>query len=776
MSDTTSPASPLAAGSSPTAFGGGSATVSLGPIQLLASSALGPALVDALQCPVARIEALLQGIGLPGSRRVASLAWSERDRLRRAVEDLWLTLRLAGPSDAQPGHSRPRGGGDPVRALLGGCLCRDQPWMLCDASAAAQQMRLDLLSGAAVGPEGQAALTRQAQQQQGRAREADPSVWWQCLGLPATRGEALGLPAEAQKLLVLLAKLWLDPICAATVWTLGQASPPWINTSLVQRLFPATGAASLALLERLAFVEVGSEPPAPDRCRLPWTGLLALLTLPAPPLPLSALRGYGVERTGAVAPAGLPWLVETLPRCLPLTRGRPALSLLLPHLPQTYVRALLSGLVAAGVYRSVTGFFVLTPPTNRPGSFEQSALRESLRHARAERLGVAVCDDGQVHLGRSPWSTLREALEQERLPFVFVQDVHGGARPRLGGRELLPWDLTPLAELVQEELRHRLARWPTQQSERRRDAATNGAVPYALRPLLEPSLALPTLAWDEQMAQRAPDAAHSARGLFAQLLTGQEGRGLATAEGLVHLPPPEHPPVLGEATLADLDQAAAYLQSYCTPGQRTLRNLLVLFSGPVGTEKSAAAVSLMAQHDLPLYRVDLASLMSRWVGETEKHIARVLDASERLGLPLLFVGANVVFGARTEVRQGSDRYGNMAVNFMLQAIDSHRGVIIALSEDIGELDAAFHRRFHCKVAFELPTEELRARLWEEELRRARMRQPARLADRLARHEPLTRSQIAFCVDRVVVRRAEGWRGKVVDQLEDTVRLMLAGYR
>ena len=753
-----------------------SATVQIGPVQLVTNSRLGPALLDVLGCPPGQVEELLATAALDGWRSVASLAWAERDPLRRGVEDLWLSLRLAGGGPS--GRVRPLEGGqgDPARALLGACLCQQQPWMLCDASAQAHQMRLDWLTRPPTGEGGVGAAAASVRQRQDRARQATLASWWGALGLSAARGTALGVPAEAQKLLVLLAKIWLDPVCGVTVWTLGQADPPWVNTALLQRLFPVTGGASLAELERLAFVEVGSLPPAPERCRLPYAALLSLTTLPAPPLPASAVQGYGVERTAAIDRGGLPWLSERLPACVPHLRGSPARCLLLPHLPSQQVRALLTALVAARVYTGLTGFQILSPPVNRPGSFDVSAVRDCVRLARAQRLGLAICDDGEVDLSRPPWAQALAALELDALPLVFVQGPGGGARPRLAAQELLPLDLGLLGDQVQQELALRLSRWPSLQPDERVAGHEGPWVPYALRPLLEPSLALPLLTWEERTAQQDPEAARASRALFAELLGGQQGRGLATAEGLVHLPPPEHEPVLSAATQADLEQVSAYLQSFCTPGQRSLRNLLMLFHGPVGTDKTAAAVALMARHDLPLYRVDLASLMSRWVGETEKNIARVLETSQRLSLPLLFAGANVVFGQRTEVHSGSDRYGNLAVNFMLQAIDSHGGVLIAESEDLGDLDPAFHRRFHCKVAFEMPDADLRAQLWEEELRRAGLRPAQRLAADLAYHEPLTRPQIAFCVDRVIVRRAEGWKGRVADQLQDTVRLMLAAYR
>jgi SpoVK/Ycf46/Vps4 family AAA+-type ATPase len=137
-----------------------------------------------------------------------------------------------------------------------------------------------------------------------------------------------------------------------------------------------------------------------------------------------------------------------------------------------------------------------------------------------------------------------------------------------------------------------------------------------------------------------------------------------------------------------------------------------IFSGPSGTGKTMAASVLALDLGLELYRVDLSTVVSKYVGETEKNLERVLAAAEHSNALLLFDEAEALFGKRSEVRDAHDRYANIEIAFLLQRIESYEGVLLLSTNLAGNLDDAFHRRIHFHVEFPVPDEAARRRLWE----------------------------------------------------------------
>src|SRR5918999_530797 len=101
-----------------------------------------------------------------------------------------------------------------------------------------------------------------------------------------------------------------------------------------------------------------------------------------------------------------------------------------------------------------------------------------------------------------------------------------------------------------------------------------------------------------------------------------------------------------------------------------------LFAGPSGTGKTMAAEVLARELELDLYRIDLSSVVSKYIGETEKNLRRVFDAAEEGGAILLFDEADALFGKRSEVKDSHDRYANIEVSYLLQRMDSYRGLAI----------------------------------------------------------------------------------------------------
>lgn len=141
------------------------------------------------------------------------------------------------------------------------------------------------------------------------------------------------------------------------------------------------------------------------------------------------------------------------------------------------------------------------------------------------------------------------------------------------------------------------------------------------------------------------------------------------------------------------------------------RGISALFSGPSGTGKTMAAEVLANALNLALYRIDLASLFNKFVGETEKNIRQVFEAAERTGALLFFDEADALFGKRTEVRDSHDRFANIEINYLLQRMESYWGVVILATNRRTALDRAFLRRLRFVIDFAFPDADARRRLW-----------------------------------------------------------------
>ena len=117
---------------------------------------------------------------------------------------------------------------------------------------------------------------------------------------------------------------------------------------------------------------------------------------------------------------------------------------------------------------------------------------------------------------------------------------------------------------------------------------------------------------------------------------------------------------------------------------------------------------------LDLYRIDLASVVSKYIGETEKNLSRLFDAAEHSGAVLLFDEADALFGKRSEVKDSHDRYANIEVAYLLQRIESYRGLAILTTNMKSALDRAFLRRIRFVVQFPFPDEAAREAIWRRQ--------------------------------------------------------------
>ena len=137
-----------------------------------------------------------------------------------------------------------------------------------------------------------------------------------------------------------------------------------------------------------------------------------------------------------------------------------------------------------------------------------------------------------------------------------------------------------------------------------------------------------------------------------------------------------------------------------------------LFTGDSGTGKTLAAEVVAGELGMPLLKIDLSQIVSKWVGETEKHLEAVFTEAEDSHGVLFFDEADALFGKRGEVRHGVDRYANLEVSYLLQRIEDYAGLVILASNLKDNIDAAFTRRFHVVIQFPRPQPKERRRIWE----------------------------------------------------------------
>lgn len=155
------------------------------------------------------------------------------------------------------------------------------------------------------------------------------------------------------------------------------------------------------------------------------------------------------------------------------------------------------------------------------------------------------------------------------------------------------------------------------------------------------------------------------------------------------------------------------LAAWGLPRQR--EGVTAVFHGPSGTGKTMAASAIAHRLGMPLLRADLSQLMDKYVGETEKHLERLLRSARENHCVLLFDEADSLFGKRAEVSTGQDKYANLSTSYLLQEIEQYDGVALLSTNLLGNFDDAFLRRLQYIVRFGLPDAALRETLWRQVL-------------------------------------------------------------
>jgi SpoVK/Ycf46/Vps4 family AAA+-type ATPase len=142
------------------------------------------------------------------------------------------------------------------------------------------------------------------------------------------------------------------------------------------------------------------------------------------------------------------------------------------------------------------------------------------------------------------------------------------------------------------------------------------------------------------------------------------------------------------------------------------KGLNVLFSGPSGTGKTMAAEILANEVKLDLYKIDLSSVVSKYIGETEKNLKKIFEEAETSNSILFFDEADAIFGKRSEVKDAHDRYANIETAYLLQKMEEYEGTVILASNFRKNMDESFERRLRVILEFPFPDENGRLNIWK----------------------------------------------------------------
>ena len=177
--------------------------------------------------------------------------------------------------------------------------------------------------------------------------------------------------------------------------------------------------------------------------------------------------------------------------------------------------------------------------------------------------------------------------------------------------------------------------------------------------------------------------------------------------------------VLHPATRQQIEEISTWIQhgetlmnewgmaSKLRPGYRSL------FHGPPGTGKTMTACLLGKSTGRDVYKIELSQVVSKYIGETEKNLARVFDQAQHKGWILFFDEADALFGKRSQTKDAHDRYANQEISYLLQRIETFDGIAILSSNFKENMDTAFTRRFESIIYFPIPRPEDRLRIWRQ---------------------------------------------------------------
>ncbi|MCG8365038.1 MAG: ATP-binding protein [Pseudanabaenales cyanobacterium] len=328
------------------------------------------------------------------------------------------------------------------------------------------------------------------------------------------------------------------------------------------------------------------------------------------------------------------------------------------------------------------------------------------------------------HRSSSLETAVNHLIESLQAPFIMFTPDRRSTRLR----RLLNFDIQPLKQ-VEQQLLWRSALAPLEQT-------LNGAMIHPLNGYIGTLISYFNLspsaieAASQSVQQRLPVSAEAADGAASlapeqvkELLWGaclaqarphmedlaQWIQSANTWQDLV-LPDKEKQTLRTIATHVRQRAQVYERWGFAVKSQRGL-GISALFVGESGTGKTLAAEVLANELNLNLYRIDLSTVVSKYIGETEKNLRRVFDAAETGGAILLFDEADALFGKRSDVKDSHDRYANMEVAYLLQRIEAYRGLAILTTNMKAAIDQAFLRRIRFISQFPFPNAHQRAEIW-----------------------------------------------------------------
>jgi ATPase family protein associated with various cellular activities (AAA) len=228
--------------------------------------------------------------------------------------------------------------------------------------------------------------------------------------------------------------------------------------------------------------------------------------------------------------------------------------------------------------------------------------------------------------------------------------------------------------------------------------------------------------------------------------------------------------VVNDSTVSQLEE----LEQRCRHRERLLGHLgrgfnnsancgvRALFNGPSGTGKTLAAKILAAVLQTDVYRVDLASVVNKYIGETEKNLSQLLARAEELDVILLIDEGDSLMTSRTDVKSANDRYANLETNYLLQRIETYQGIVVVTTNAGNRIDQAFQRRFDVSVHFYPPDAAERLSIWRLHLPATHRVSEARLQE-AARNWALTGGQIRNAALHATLLAVEAGRGDFVEE-------------
>jgi hypothetical protein len=345
--------------------------------------------------------------------------------------------------------------------------------------------------------------------------------------------------------------------------------------------------------------------------------------------------------------------------------------------------------------------------------------RHALAGALAQGVGLGLVEAADAAHARSLGAA---AALLGALPLV-------GFDPAPGETVDFPWPPAAPPWLAACMPRHGALRVPGAECERvdleGPDLAERAAHWRAARPGIEPDPALLGLRLPRgtlhRVARRLAPGSADALGEAVALVTDEGRHALEGVARAVPAATPDEPFALPDDTQQEFDALVLRcrhrdrLQAALPAVYGAGGGVRALFKGPSGTGKTLAARQLAAALRRPLYRVDLAATVSKYIGETERNLERVFEAAESLDIVLLLDEGDALLAGRTGVSNATDRYANLETNYLLQRLEHYSGVLVVTTNAAERIDTAFARRMDVSIDFPLPDAATRLALWEAHL-------------------------------------------------------------